>query len=77
MLVNSSGYIDIIEIKKPFENDILSQKEYRDNYYPLRELSGTIMQAEKYIYLLSRYAVELEVYCYNNPVMCFHRPIER
>lgn len=49
VLVDASGYIDIIEIKKPFESCIMSKSRYRDNHIPLRDLSGTVMQIEKYI----------------------------
>lgn len=55
LLVDSSGNIDIIEIKRPFDNSIVSKNQYRDNYIPLRELSGTIMQIEKYIFNLNRW----------------------
>ncbi|PWN67640.1 Shedu immune nuclease family protein [Chryseobacterium oncorhynchi] len=60
LLVDSNGYVDIIEIKKPFENAIMTKGVYRDNYIPLRELSGTVMQIEKYIYYLNRWSVEGE-----------------
>ena len=50
-------YIDVIEIKKPFDNAILSKTLYRDNSLPTRELSGSIMQAEKYIFYLSKWGV--------------------
>lgn len=55
MLVDFSGAVDIIEIKRPFGHAIVSKSEYRDNHIPLRDLSGTIMQVEKYIYHLSRW----------------------
>ncbi len=55
LLVDTNGHIDIIEIKKPFENSIVSKRTYRDNYIPLKELSGTIMQIEKYIYHLNKW----------------------
>lgn len=54
MLVDSSGSIDIIEIKKPHNACILSSGIYRDNYIPHRELSGSIMQVEKYLFHLSK-----------------------
>ncbi|MGQ6484768.1 Shedu immune nuclease family protein [Serratia sp. IR-2025] len=54
LLIDSSGNIDIIEIKKPFDKCIVTENEYRDNYIPLRELSGTVMQIEKYIFHLSK-----------------------
>jgi hypothetical protein len=53
-LVDVNGNIDVIEIKKP-EHDILLRKtRYRDNYVPAGTLSGTIMQAEKYLFHLSK-----------------------
>ncbi|WP_319408743.1 Shedu immune nuclease family protein [uncultured Desulfosarcina sp.] len=54
LLVDSCGNIDIIEIKRPFENCIVSKIQYRDNYIPMKELSGTIMQLEKYIFYLNK-----------------------
>jgi hypothetical protein len=50
LLVDSNGNTDIIEIKKPFDNAIMTSGVYRDNFIPLRELSGTVMQIEKYVY---------------------------
>ncbi|TAN00426.1 MAG: DUF4263 domain-containing protein [Chitinophagaceae bacterium] len=60
LLVDSNGYVDVIEIKKPFENAIMTKGVYRENYIPLRELSGTVMQIEKYIYYLNRWSFEGE-----------------
>lgn len=60
LLVDSNGYTDIIEIKKPFDNSIMTKGLYRDNYIPLRELSGTVMQIEKYIYYLNRWSIKGE-----------------
>lgn len=60
LLVDSNGHTDIIEIKKPFENSIMTKGLYRDNYIPLRELSGTVMQIEKYIYFLNRWSIKGE-----------------
>ncbi|MDW8852859.1 Shedu immune nuclease family protein [Flavobacterium sp. MMLR14_040] len=54
MLVDSNGNIDVIEIKKPFENSIMSNNYYRNNYIPHKDLTGTVMQLEKYIYHLNR-----------------------
>lgn len=56
LLVDSNGNVDVVEIKKPFDNAIVTSNYYRDNYIPLRELSGTVMQLEKYIYYLNRWA---------------------
>ncbi len=55
MLVDSNGNVDIIEIKKPFGQSIVSQSKYRDNHIPLRELSGSVMQLEKYIFYLNKW----------------------
>jgi hypothetical protein len=55
LLVDSSGNTDILEIKKPFDNCIVTKGMYRDNYIPLKELSGTVMQIEKYIFYLNKW----------------------
>lgn len=55
LLVDASGNVDVIEIKKPFGNSIVTKAVYRDNHIPLRELSGSVMQIEKYIYRLNRW----------------------
>jgi len=55
LLVDSSGNTDIIEIKKPFNKCIVTDRTYRDNFIPLRELSGTVMQIEKYIFYLNKW----------------------
>jgi Domain of unknown function (DUF4263) len=60
-LVDANGTIDIIEIKKPFENRLLSRGRYRGNYIPCGELSGTVMQAEKYIFHLSKWGRKGEI----------------
>lgn len=54
-LVDANGAIDIIEIKKPFANCLLSSSKYRDNYTPKKELSGSVMQVEKYIFHLNKW----------------------
>ncbi|MEK4347228.1 Shedu immune nuclease family protein [Paenibacillus sp. FSL P4-0184] len=54
MLVDSNGNIDVVEIKKPNFNALISTRTYRDNYVPVRELSGTIMQVEKYLFHLNK-----------------------
>ena len=55
LLVDASGYVDGIEIKKPFAECIVTSIRYRDNHVPMRELTGTIMQLEKYLYHLNRW----------------------
>jgi len=54
LLVDSNGNVDIIEIKRPMDEKIITKTQYRDNFIPLRELSGTVMQIEKYIYHLNK-----------------------
>lgn len=53
-LVDVNGNIDVIEIKKPEHGILLRKTRYRDNYVPTGTLSGTIMQAEKYLFHLSK-----------------------
>jgi Domain of unknown function (DUF4263) len=65
LLVDSNGNTDIIEIKKPFENAIMTKGVYRDNFIPLRELSGTVMQVVKYAYYLNRWSEEGEKHLTN------------
>ncbi len=55
MLVDINGAIDLIEIKKPSYQQVLSTQQYRDNYIPRRDLSGTFVQVDKYIYQLNRW----------------------
>lgn len=56
-LVDAAGNIDVIEIKKPFDDALMSRTTYRDNYIPTKELSGSIMQAEKYLFHLSKWGL--------------------
>ncbi|RYD85973.1 MAG: DUF4263 domain-containing protein [Verrucomicrobiaceae bacterium] len=55
MLVDVNGHVDVIEIKKPFKARIVTTTKYRDNHVPHRELVGTAMQLEKYLFHLSRW----------------------
>lgn len=55
LLVDANGNADLIEIKKPFGNKIITNGVYRDNYIPPRDLSGTVMQIEKYIFYLNKW----------------------
>lgn len=55
LLIDSSGNVDVLEIKQPFEKCLVTAGEYRDNHVPLRELSGTVMQVEKYILYLNKW----------------------
>lgn len=65
ILIDSGGNVDIVEIKKPFDNSIVTKTQYRDNYIPMRELSGTVMQIEKYIFYLNKWGRDGEV-CLEN-----------
>lgn len=60
LLVDNNGFLDLIEIKRPKSNSFLSPKAYRNNYYPSKELSSTIMQIEKYIFCLKSWGIEGE-----------------
>jgi len=64
MLVDANGSIDIIEVKKPFSNALVSRNTYRDNHTPRKELAGSVMQAEKYLFHLNKwgYAGEQEIF---------------
>lgn len=55
LLVDACGYVDAIEIKQPFSECMVTSNRYRDNHVPMRELNGTIMQLEKYLYHLNRW----------------------
>lgn len=59
-LVDVNGNLDVIEIKKPFDDKILRKSLYRGNSIPTSELSGSVMQAEKYLFHLSKWGVKGE-----------------
>lgn len=52
ILVDSDGFIDIIEIKKADNIQILNKRQYRNNFIPSQDLSGAIMQCNKYCFWL-------------------------
>lgn len=56
-LIDFNGNLDIIEIKIPFDKNIVSKIKYRDNHVPNKDLSGAIMQIEKYIYYLNKLGI--------------------
>ncbi len=64
MLVDANGVIDIIEVKRPFSNALVSRTLYRENHTPKKELSGAVMQSEKYLFHLTKWghAGEKEIY---------------
>ena len=53
VLVDANGFVDILEIKKPEIQILTKQASYRNNYVPVRALSGAIQQIEKYIFCLT------------------------
>ncbi len=53
-LIDFDGNLDLVEIKKPFGVKVMTQNTYRDNYIAARELVGSIMQIEKYIFYLNK-----------------------
>lgn len=55
LLLDANGNVDIIEVKRPSDNNIMTKGRYRKNHIPQRELAGSVMQLEKYIYHLSRW----------------------
>lgn len=59
-LVDAAGNLDVIEIKKPFKDAVLAKSFYRDNYVPTRELTGCVVQTEKYLFHLSKWGVKGE-----------------
>ena len=60
MLIDANGTVDVIEIKKPFNNCVVTKRTYRDNYTPMKELSGTVMQVEKYLFHLNKWGAQGE-----------------
>jgi hypothetical protein len=54
-LVDASGALDVIEIKKPSAAAVLGRALYRDNFVPTRELTGAVIQTEKYLFHLSKW----------------------
>ncbi len=53
ILVDTSGFVDVLEIKKPDVQVLTEQASYRNNYVPVREFAGAIQQIEKYIFCLA------------------------
>lgn len=53
ILVDTNGFVDVLEIKKPEVQVLTKQASYRNNYVPVREFAGAIQQIEKYIFCLT------------------------
>lgn len=60
LLIDASGNVDVLEIKQPFEAAMITVGIYRDNHVPMRELSGAVIQVEKYLLHLSRWGISGE-----------------
>lgn len=54
LLIDASGFVDILEIKKPSGQRLISKATYRNNYVADKDLAGAIVQIEKYVYCLNR-----------------------
>ena len=54
ILVKDNGVIDVLEVKKPDCNSIISTSPDHKNYFASNTLSRVLMQTEKYIYNLNR-----------------------
>lgn len=59
VLIDYNGMIDFLEIKKP-SSKLINSIQYRNNFSPSRELSGTAQQIEKYIACINRCANDWE-----------------
>ncbi len=60
LLIDSNGYVDVLEIKKPHNQKVITSTEYRNNYVADRDLEGAIVQIEKYLFTMNRYGEKLE-----------------
>ncbi len=60
LLVDTEGHIDIAEIKRPLGCQVISKNTYRGNHCPVRELSGAVMQVEKYLLHLNKWGTSGE-----------------
>ena len=58
-MVDSQGYLDIFEIKKPTTN-LLAKSKDRGNYYWSTNAVKALAQAEKYLYNTERKASQLK-----------------
>lgn len=53
ILVDTNGFVDIMEIKIPTVEVMSKKPSYRNNYVPSREFAGIVQQMEKYAYCLN------------------------
>lgn len=62
ILVSMAGSVDVVEIKRPDDSQLLSRKpNYRGNYIASRDLSAAVMQTEKYVADLERWGCNGEM----------------
>lgn len=52
-LIDSNGYIDVMEIKKPFSNQVMRDHTVRNNYVPEKLFTDIVVQTSKYIFALN------------------------
>lgn len=63
LLIDASGFIDVVEIKKPMENSLVTvNKVGKANHVPVRPFSSAVMQVEKYLYHFNRSGVKGEAF---------------
>ncbi|WP_428508891.1 Shedu immune nuclease family protein [Roseateles sp.] len=62
LLVDASGNVDVIEIKKPLGKPIMLPTRYRDHHLPMRDLVGAMGQANHYLRHLNRWGATGEDY---------------
>ena len=55
LLLDATGYIDVIEIKKPSFGDLITVRAGRGNFVPKKALSEAVMQVEKYLFHFNRW----------------------
>lgn len=55
LLVDASGNVDVIEIKKPMGKPIMLPTRYRDHHLPMRDLVGAMGQVNHYLRHLQRW----------------------
>lgn len=55
LLVDASGNVDVIEIKKPMGKPIMLPALYRDHHLPMRDLIGAMGQVTHYLRHLNRW----------------------
>lgn len=57
LLVDASGNVDVIEIKKPMGKPIMLPARYRDHHLPMRDLIGAMGQVTHYLRHLNRWGL--------------------